>query len=122
MRPVALTTRLVLAQVLVLGLIGCGKINPRLPYDNSNPVLYDNDEVVDVYTDAYLLALSSLGEIQLKGFITSSSIAPENRFVPPESYERMVNDRQAVIAAAKASGFKNLPSAVRGPKRQLRKP
>jgi hypothetical protein len=70
----------VLMVVLVLTPLGTDQ-SRRLPYGVSNPVIYDKDEAVDQYVDEYLLALASIGEIQLKGMITSSSIAPENRWV-----------------------------------------
>jgi hypothetical protein len=102
---------------------GCGNHDPiRLPYDRSNPVVYDNDEAVDVYVDEYLLALASLGEIQLKGMLTSSSIKPFNQWVPAADYTRMVNDRRTLAAAAKASGFRQLPELILGPMGELEKP
>jgi hypothetical protein len=64
--------------------VGCTKPKP-IPtlYETSSPVIYDNDEVVDVYTDEYLMALAALGEIQLKGMI-HRLIAPENHWVTAE--------------------------------------
>ncbi len=43
----------------------------ELPCDRTCPVFYDNDDRRDVYTDEYLLALAHLGDIELKGMITS---------------------------------------------------
>jgi hypothetical protein len=103
-------------------LAGCGKATVRLPFDSSNPVIYDNDSAVDVYTDEYLLALASLGEIRLKGMITTISIVPDNQWVKPEDYEREVSSRQKLATAAKASGFKNVPVPVRGPMGMLKRP
>ena len=94
----------------------------QLPYSRTNPVVYDNDSVVDVYTDEYLLALSSLGEIQLKGMLTSSSVIPDNKWVKPEDYESEVANRQRVTEAARASGLRNVPTPVRGPMGMLQKP
>ncbi|MEY2539365.1 MAG: hypothetical protein QOG67_3105 [Verrucomicrobiota bacterium] len=115
--------RCCLVSIIAFTLFGCGSRHPvGLPYGASNPVIYDNDSAVDVYTDEYLLALSSLGEIQLKGMLTSSSIAPDNRFVQVEDYEKEVHNRENLARAAKASGFRNVPTPVRGPKGQLFKP
>jgi hypothetical protein len=111
------------AGFLLLSLLaGCGKETVRLPFDSSNPVVYDNDSAVDVYTDEYLLALASLGQIRLKGMITTISIVPDNQWVKPEDYEREVRSRQNLTAAAKASGLKNVPTPVRGPMGMLKRP
>jgi len=93
-----------------------------LPYDSSDPVIYDNDEAVDQYTDEYLLSLASLGEIQLRGMITSSPIAPYDVYVPRQDYERIVSDREQLVGNAKASGFANIPIQVRGPIGNLERP
>jgi len=108
--------------ISTLLLVGCHRAPVQLPYDRTNPVVYDNDSAVDMYTDEYLLALSSLGEIQLKGMMTSSSVVPENKWVPPEEYEREVVNRQRLTEAARLSGFRNVPTPVRGPKAMLKKP
>ena len=65
----------------------------EMPYDKNHPVIYDNDDTRDVYTDEYLMALASAGDIKLLGMITSSSIRPFNKYVSGESYERMVVQR-----------------------------
>jgi hypothetical protein len=93
-----------------------------LPYSRKNPVVYDNDEAVDMYTDEYLMALASLGDIQLKGVLTSSPVAPYDSYVSVENYERDVSDRERLVANARASGFKNVPYPVRGPMGNLQKP
>jgi len=95
---------------------------PRLPYGRGNPVVYDNDEAVDMYTDEYLLALASMGEIQLVGMITSSPIEPFDPFVNVANYERDLSDREQLVANAKASGFTNIPNRLRGPMGNLQKP
>jgi hypothetical protein len=53
----------------------------KLPYDQTCPVLYDNDYAND-YVDWYLMALASAGDIRYRGISTSSSIAPYNRHMP----------------------------------------
>ncbi len=42
-----------------------------LPYDNTNPVMYDNDWTND-YVDWYLMALASARDINYRGISTSS--------------------------------------------------
>jgi hypothetical protein len=93
-----------------------------LPYDRSNPVVYDNDEAVDMYTDEYLLALASVGTIQLKGLITSSPIAPYDIYVTVENYQRDVADRERLVASAKATGWLHIPPHVPGPMGHLPRP
>ena len=62
--------------ILALGLFGIGSVRESLaislPYDNTCPIIYDNDDADDMYTDEYLLSLVSAGNITLKGMITSS--------------------------------------------------
>jgi hypothetical protein len=104
----------------------------RLPYDSTCPVIYDNDAVCDVYTDEYLMALASAGDIRLVGMITSSSIQPYNPYVPARDYEssapadsstlNMVKNRARGAVLARRSGFKNIPDPVRGVKGHLTVP
>ena len=93
-----------------------------IPYDGSNPVVYDNDETIDVYTDEYLMALSSLGEIELLGFVTSSSIHPFNKWVSEEDFDRFLREREYGIQAAEQSGFNHLPAHYKGTMGHLREP
>jgi hypothetical protein len=93
-----------------------------LPYDRTNPVVYDNDGAVDMYTDEYLLALSALGEIHLKGMMTSSPIAPYDRYVTAGDYERGVADREQLVGAAGGSGLTDIPTRMRGPMGNLERP
>ncbi len=105
------------------GMSDRGRQGPNfLPYDHTNPVVYDNDGVVDMYTDEYLLALASLGEIHLKGLITSSPIEPYNFYVTAKDYEGAVAEREELVSRARASGFVNIPTRVRGPMGHLQKP
>ena len=126
-----LPTRRLIVVVLALGtgmialIVGVEKrrhAKPGLPYGRGNLVVYDNDEAVDMYTDEYLLALASMGEIQLEGMITSSPIEPFDPFVSVANYERDVSDREQLVAKAKASGFRNIPSRLRGPMGNLQEP
>lgn len=112
-----------LIALLAVLVAGCEKPREaRLPYNQDNPVLYDNDAADDVYADELLLALASTGEIRLAGMITSSSIAPENPFVPPADFDRFVRDREELVAKAEASGLTNIPPRVLGPNGQLERP
>jgi hypothetical protein len=84
----------------------------ELPYDNSNPVVYDNDSTADVYTDDYVMALASAGDINLVGMITTASVG----------YEQKISDRRRGVAHARNSGFRDIPDPVRGVKGRLREP
>jgi hypothetical protein len=106
--------------VVALGWVS-GKLAP-IPYNSSSPVIYDNDETIDVYTDEYLMALSSLGEIKLLAFITSSSIKPFNQWVSDEDFNRFIKERNYGLMAAKESGFKNIPKHIIGTKGHLKRP
>ena len=70
-------------------------------WGKNSPVIYDNDTVIDTYTDALVMALASNGDIQLKGMITTSSDIDHA-------------SRQKIIAEARSIGFKNIPDAVLG--------
>jgi hypothetical protein len=100
----------------------CGRHTSKVPYNRYYPVVYDNDGVLDMYTDEYLLALSSLGEIQLRGMITSSPVEPFDEYVQAKDFEQAVVDREQLVANAKASGLANIPIRVRGPMGNLEKP
>lgn len=82
----------------------------ELPYNRENPIVYDNDEVVDVYTDDYVMALASAGEIDLRGMITLSS-DPKKR-----------EDRAMGVRFARAAGFRNIPDPIWSPKGLARPP
>lgn len=84
-------------------------------YSHRNPIVYDNDDHRDVYTDEYLLALASAGEITLAGIITTytHNLA---------EYAEFVAGRREIVAKARRSGMKNLPDPVSGPDRALVRP
>jgi hypothetical protein len=84
-----------------------------LPLYKDSPVIYDNDDHRDVYTDEYLLALSSLGEINLKGIITTYSAS---------EYEEFVKGREEIIALAQRCRLKNLPKLFNGTNQKLVRP
>ena len=92
-----------------------------IPYDNSNPVIYDNDSHEDVYTDEYIMALASSGYIDLRGIITTASYV--DKWQEPEvQYDLQARGREEIVEIARRSGMKNIPDAVRGPSKRLKKP
>jgi hypothetical protein len=125
MKPLPPSLLLFVILFVAITFVACrwsGNHSKPLPYNSSNPVFYDNDEAVDQYTDEYLLARASLGETDLTGMITSSPVEPFNPFDKVADYERMVADREQLVANAKASGFANIPVLARGPMVNLEKP
>ncbi|MDO8686069.1 MAG: hypothetical protein Q7J78_05285, partial [Clostridiales bacterium] len=93
----------------------------KLPYNKLNPIVYDNDSHEDVYTDEYLMALVSSGDIELKGMITTISYM--DAWQKPEiQFESLVNGREELVGIARRSGMKNIPDSVRGPSVALKKP
>jgi hypothetical protein len=94
----------------------------RLPYDRSNPVIYDKDAVANCYTDDYLMALASAGDIRLVGMVTSSSVAPFNPWVSAADFRQWLVQRAEGVDRARRAGFSHLPDPVRGPDRHLERP
>ena len=86
-----------------------------IPFDKNCPVIYDNDDHRDMYTDEYLFSLASAGSINLKGIITSYS-GDKNE------YDLFVTGRQQIIDKARQSGLINLPDATAGPFISLLRP
>jgi len=76
-------------------------------------VIYDNDDHRDVYTDEYLLALSSLDEINFKAIITTYS---------PNEYPIFVKGREQIMELTRASGLQNLPALFSGTNQKLTRP
>lgn len=104
--------------ILVISLLGALQTsgsNHKLPFDCTNPVIYDNDDHRDMYTDEYLLSLASAGDIVLKEIITTYSA---NKM----EYDLFVEGRQQIIQKARKSGFINLPDAIAGPYISLQRP
>ncbi len=86
-----------------------------IPFDTTNPVLYDNDDHRDIYTDEYLLSLASAGTIHLKVIITTYS-------ADTAEYNLFIKGRQQIIDKARRSGLINLPDATSGPNVSLTRP
>lgn len=95
----------------------------NLPYDNTCPVLYDNDNHDDMYTDEYLLSLASAGNITLKGKITTSGGWIESLFPDPVfSFQWELSGRSEIVGKALRSGMINAPAPVAGASVSLVKP
>ena len=82
-------------------------------------VIYDNDGVIDVYTDDYIMALAGAGRIELIGMVTSSSTEPFNLWVSRADLSQMREDRATGVAAARTIGITGIPDPVSGPDRHL---
>jgi hypothetical protein len=85
----------------------------KLPLYKNSLIVYDNDDHRDAYTDEYLLALSSIGEIKLKGIITTYS---------PDEYPIFVEGRKQIMKYTRQSGMKNLPKLFDGTNKKLTRP
>jgi len=83
------------------------------PAPSGSPVIYVNDQPNDVYTDPYIYALASNGEINLRGLVSSgvdcNCSAGDNypRTDTPAKRQKWIND-------ARAAGFRNLPDNTNG--------
>jgi hypothetical protein len=97
-----------------IGVLSEGVQAQNLPYDNTNPIIVHNDDAVDVYTDEYVLALSSAGEIGLRGMITGSPVAPQNEAVTLEYMQNAARQRTEIANMARRSGFVRVPVPVTG--------
>jgi len=89
------------------------KKTDKFPLYKNSLIIYDNDDHRDVYTDEYLLALSSIGEIKLEGIITTYS---------PAEYPIFVEGRKQIMKDARQSGLKNLPKLFDGTNKKLTRP
>ena len=86
-----------------------------LPYDNTCPVIYDNDDADDMYTDEYLLSLAGAGNITLKGMITSSGGWSQPSFPDPIfNFQWDLSGRSEIVGKALRSGMSHLPTPVAG--------
>lgn len=93
-----------------------------LPYDHTCPVIYDKDDVINCYTDDYVMALAASRDVSLRGILTSSSLSPHNRYVTNTDYERYLRDRRHSVQLARMSGMKNIPDPIEGARGPLEKP
>ena len=86
-----------------------------VPYDDSNPIFYDNDDHRDVYTDEFLLALASAGRIELRGLSTTYAY-------DQTEYDEFVRGRKQIVERARASGMSSIPDPLTGPDETLTEP
>ncbi len=110
MKKKYVTTILLIVTIGIITMSGKSVRPGILPLPKKCPVICDNDDHRDVYTDEYLLALSSIGEIDLKGIITTYS---------PNEYQTFVKGRGMIMDLAKMSGMKNLPALFSGTNKKL---
>jgi hypothetical protein len=113
--------------ILALGLFGISSAQESpafsLPYDSTCPVIYDNDDHDDMYTDEYLLSLASAGNITLKGMITTSGGWSEPSFPDPVFvFQWDLTGRSELVGKARRSGMSNLPTPIPGSGVALVKP
>ncbi len=103
-----------------------------LPYDSSCPVIHDNDTVIDVYTEDFLMAAASLGELDLRGIVTSSSVRPFNPHIPESDFHsdlppapnrlNFVANRTHGVRLAREAGLSDIPDPIMGIKGNLQRP
>jgi hypothetical protein len=111
-----------IAVLLCLTIAGCTDNSvTELPYDSSNPVIYDNDWAND-YIDYYLMALASAGDIQYLGISTSSSIPPYNRHMVASDLAMQRINRVTNVETGRASGLRHIPDPVAGSSGNLQRP
>ncbi len=80
-----------------------------LPAVHAPAIWHDNDDPRDVYTQEYLLALASTGQIKLVGTSTSTVVSPFNPFVSAAQAESFGVGRTEIQAKAEASGLSGFP-------------
>ena len=86
-----------------------------------NPIIYDNDWWTDIPDAAYLWAKASLGQCQLKGNIVSRDMWGWEKGYTYKIDQGMADCRK-LLAAARASGLRNIPDPVLGAAEALRRP
>jgi len=92
-----------------------------LPYDASCPIVCVNDGAPD-HLDDYLMVLASAGDIDLRGIVTSISVAPFNPYVTWEARQQIYKSRLAGVQYARKSGLSRIPDPIAGPVRHLERP
>jgi hypothetical protein len=94
----------------------------RVPYDRTNPVIYDNDVSLDVYTGEFLAVLNSAGDISLRGIVKTLVPAPFNPYMTPAVVQAAQDGWAAQVAIEEASGLRNRVSPVNGADSHLTRP
>ncbi|HEX5657775.1 MAG TPA: nucleoside hydrolase [Polyangiales bacterium] len=78
--------------------------------------MYSNDHPEDVHTDVIMMALQSNGSINLRGILTDQQYGAPGGCGGDGCHTAAIDDakRRQWIEAARASGFRNIPSSVSG--------
>lgn len=126
--------RLLMACLTLVGL-PCLASHVPLPYDHTNPVFYDNDGTVDIYTYHYFMALASAGSIKLVGMSSSCSFpngtesearksmsSPYNYAIAGGWYSIQIRQLRDLVVTARNSGFENIPDVLDGAREPLIQP
>jgi hypothetical protein len=98
---------------IALGLLGCGETldagstrpHGLLPVDERNPMILSNDGSSDNWQGEYAVLLANRGGASLAGMIVNSSAAWPN-------LTDNVADWRGLVAAARASGLRNIPDPI----------
>lgn len=86
----------------LLSCMGTAAWAADLPYNGSNPFIWDNDSESDGFTLAFVMALAHNNKVRLIGISES-----------PNPYHRgAAEDFQAIVNMARASGWRNIPDAT----------
>jgi len=72
-----------------------------LPFDRTNPFIWDNDAEHDAFTLPFVLALANSGALNLVGISQS-----------PHPFKTSSENFQTAVTAARSSGWKNIPDAT----------
>jgi hypothetical protein len=72
-----------------------------LPFDRTNPFIWDNDAEHDAFTLPFVLALANNGDLNVIGISQS-----------PHPFKTSSEDFQEVVATARSAGWKNIPDAT----------
>jgi hypothetical protein len=88
----------------------------HVPYSRENPIVYSNDHPEDVHTDVIVMALQSNGTIDLRGIVTDQQQSAPRGCDGDGCHTAKLDHahRERWIAAARASGFRDIPDAAWG--------
>ena len=119
----AYTLSTIVAVNLLFVLPGCKpRLQSEIPYDHSNPIVYDNDSSEDTYTDELLMALHTAGRIELRGMITTVG-GWRDPWEPTDLIARhQISERSELVSKARRSGMTRVPLPVAGPSDSIAEP
>ena len=119
----AYTLRTIVAVNFLFMLPGCKpRLHSEIPYDHSNPIVYDNDSSEDTYTDELLMALHTAGRIELRGMITTVG-GWRDPWEPTDLIARhQISARSELVSKARRSGMTRVPLPVAGPSDSIAEP